>query len=40
MNEVAIGLTVPKFAVELARHRLTPPAFARITTASMFDPQA
>lgn len=39
MNEVAIGLTVPKFAVELARHRLTPPGFARITTAPMFDPQ-
>jgi len=39
MNEVAIGLTVPKFAVELARHRLTPPGFARITTATMFDPQ-
>jgi enoyl-CoA hydratase/carnithine racemase len=39
MNEVAIGLTVPKFAVELARHRLTPPGFARITTAPMFSPQ-
>jgi enoyl-CoA hydratase len=38
MNEVAIGLTVPKFAVELARHRLTPPGFARITTAPMFAP--
>jgi enoyl-CoA hydratase len=39
MNEVAIGLTVPKFAVELARHRLTPPGFARITTAPMFAPE-
>jgi enoyl-CoA hydratase len=39
MNEVAIGLTVPKFAVELARHRLTPPGFARITTGSMFGPE-
>ena len=39
MNEVAIGLTVPKFAVELARHRLTPPGFARITTGPMFDPE-
>jgi enoyl-CoA hydratase len=39
MNEVAIGLTVPKFAVELARHRLTPPGFARITTAAMFAPE-
>jgi enoyl-CoA hydratase len=39
MNEVAIGLTVPNFAVELARHRLTPPGFARVTTASMFSPE-
>jgi enoyl-CoA hydratase len=39
MNEVAIGMTVPKFAVELARHRLTPAGFARITTAPMFDPE-
>ena len=38
MNEVAIGLTVPRFAIELARHRLTPPGFARITTAAMFAP--
>jgi enoyl-CoA hydratase len=38
MNEVAIGLTVPRFAVELARHRLSPPGFARITTAPMFAP--
>ena len=39
MNEVAIALTVPKFALELARHRLTPPGFARITTAPMFSPE-
>lgn len=39
MNEVAIGMTVPRFAVELARHRLTPPGFARITTAPMFAPE-
>ena len=39
MNEVAIGLTVPRFAIELARHRLTPPGFARITTAPMFAPE-
>lgn len=39
LNEVAIGLTLPKFAVELARHRLTPPGFARITTAAMFPPE-
>lgn len=38
MNETAIGLTVPKFAIELARHRLTPPGFARVATAAMFDP--
>ena len=38
MNEVAIALTVPNFAVELARHRLTPPGFARITSAAMFAP--
>jgi enoyl-CoA hydratase/carnithine racemase len=39
MNEVAIGLTVPKFAIELARHRLSPPGFARIPTAAMFSPE-
>jgi enoyl-CoA hydratase len=39
LNEVAIGLTLPRFAIELARHRLTPPGFARITTAPMFDPE-
>lgn len=38
MNEVAIGLTLPRFAVELARHRLTPAGFARITTGDMFPP--
>ncbi len=38
MNETAIGLTVPKFAIEVARHRLTPAGFARITTAPMFAP--
>jgi enoyl-CoA hydratase len=39
MNETAIGLTVPHFALALARHRLTPPGFARITTAAMFAPE-
>ena len=39
MNEVAIGLTLPWFAIELARHRLTPPGFARITTGAMFPPE-
>ena len=39
MNETAIGLTVPNFAVELARHRLTPPGFVRIQSAAMFGPE-
>ena len=38
MNETAIGLTLPRFAVELARHRLTPPGFARVATATLFAP--
>lgn len=38
MNEVAIGLTLPHFALALARHRMTPPGFARVTTAPMFTP--
>jgi enoyl-CoA hydratase len=39
LNEVAIGLTLPRFAVEIARHRLSPPAFARVPTAVMLDPE-
>lgn len=39
LNETAIGITVPKFAVELARHRLTPPGFARIQSAALFGPE-
>jgi len=39
MNEVAIGLTVPRFAIELARHRLTPAGFAKVSTAAMFAPE-
>ena len=40
MNEVAIGLTVPRFAVEIARQRLTPPYFSRaVTTGQMFNPK-
>jgi enoyl-CoA hydratase len=39
LNEVAIGMTIPKFAVALARHRLSPPGFARITTAAMVAPE-
>jgi enoyl-CoA hydratase/carnithine racemase len=39
LNEVAIGLTVPWFGIELARHRLTPPAFDRCTlTGVLLDP--
>jgi enoyl-CoA hydratase len=38
LNETAIGLTLPKFAVELARHRLTPPGLARVATAQLFGP--
>jgi enoyl-CoA hydratase len=40
MNEVAIGLTVPRFAIEVARQRLTPAYFSRaVMTAEMFGPQ-
>ena len=40
MNEVAIGLTVPRFAIEIARQRLTPAYFSRVVmTAEMFGPQ-
>src|SRR5258708_15100185 len=39
MNEVAIGLTVPRFAIEVARQRLTPAYFSRVVmTAEMFSP--
>ncbi len=39
LNEVSIGLTLPWFAVELARHRLSPPHFDRTTvTATMYSP--
>jgi enoyl-CoA hydratase len=40
LNEVQIGLTLPLFVVELARHRLTPPQFDRATvTAHMYGPE-
>ena len=39
MNEVAIGLTIPRFAIELARHKLAPQGFAKLTTAAMFGPE-
>jgi enoyl-CoA hydratase len=38
LNEVAIGLTVPLFALELARHRLTGPGYARISTGALLEP--
>ena len=40
MNEVAIGLTVPQFALTLARHRLGPAGLAWVASAAMFDPEA
>ncbi len=40
MNEVAIGLTVPRFAIEVARQRLTPAYFSRaVMTGEMFAPE-
>ncbi len=39
LNEVRIGLTVPWFAIELARHRLHPSHFDRtVVNATMYDP--
>lgn len=41
LNEVKIGLTVPWFAIELARHRLAPAQFdAAVICARMHDPAA
>jgi len=41
LNEVQIGLTVPTFALEIARQRLTPACFSRTAmTGEMFGPQA
>lgn len=39
MNEVAISLTVPHFALALARARLTTPGYAAVSTAQMFSPE-
>jgi enoyl-CoA hydratase/carnithine racemase len=40
LNEVAIGLTLPWFGVELARHRLTAPYFDRCTiTGTILHPE-
>lgn len=39
LNEAAIGLTLPWFGIETARHRLTPPYFDRcIVTGVLLDP--
>jgi enoyl-CoA hydratase len=38
LNEVSIGLTLPWFAIEIARHRLNPPYFDRLVSASMYSP--
>ncbi len=41
LNEVRIGMTVPGFALEVARQRLTPAWFSRtVMTGEMFGPQA
>lgn len=40
LNEVAIGLTLPWFGIEIARHRLTRPYFDRCTvTGAILDPK-
>jgi enoyl-CoA hydratase len=39
LNEVKIGMTIPWFAIELARHRLHPAHFDRtVVNATMFNP--
>jgi enoyl-CoA hydratase len=38
LNEVMIGLTLPHFAIEIARHRLTAPYFNRIVTGEVLAP--
>ncbi len=39
LNEVAIGLTMPRFVIELARARLTPAHFDRaVNSAAMYSP--
>jgi len=39
LNESAIGITIPWFAIELARHRLSPPGFSRVASGAMFSPE-
>jgi enoyl-CoA hydratase len=38
MNEVSIGLTLPLFAIEIARQRLSPAYFQRTVTGEMYGP--
>lgn len=38
LNEVAIRMPVPDFALALARYRLTPPGFALVATGTMLAP--
>jgi enoyl-CoA hydratase len=40
LNEVAIGMTVPQFGIEIARQRLAPAHFTRaLLTAEIYSPQ-
>ncbi len=39
MNEVAIAMTLPLFAIEVARQRLTPAYFQRTVTGDMYCPE-
>lgn len=39
LNEVAIGLRLPQFAVELARQRLAPSYFSGLTTGRLLGPE-
>lgn len=39
LNEVAIGMTVPRFAVELVRHRCIPAALPRVATGTLLGPE-
>lgn len=40
LNEVAIGLTIPHYGIELARHQLAPPWFDHATiTGTLFSPE-
>ena len=39
MNEVAIAMTLPHFAIEIARQRLAPAYFHRTVTGDMYGPE-